>query len=75
MILCFWPSVQNIWVVYLSFPMPGVDEDATLSDRCSRSICELSVSAIPRETLCAASFALDIQLNLNLLFFSNQAHL
>ena len=37
---CFWPSVQNIWVVYLSFPMPGVDDDATLTDRYLSSACE-----------------------------------
>ena len=26
--------LQNIWVVYLSFPMPGIDDDDTLTDRC-----------------------------------------
>ena len=33
--------LQNIWVVYLSFPMPAVDDDATLTDRCSASFPSL----------------------------------
>ena len=32
-----YPRLQNNWVEYFSFPMPGIDEDDALTDRCCSS--------------------------------------